>query len=56
MQQSSENPKYRIEAWFSIMTMLHSCLGLDRENGNHVQCKEILQNLVRDIEELIASL
>jgi hypothetical protein len=56
MAKSDQNPKYRIEAWFSVLTFLHSCLGLNREGDSHPQCKKVLHNLIQDIEELMKSL
>jgi hypothetical protein len=56
LKSRGQNPKYRIEVWFSLLTMLHSCLGLNREGETHPVCKDVLQILVIDIEEVIKSL
>jgi len=56
MAENRENPKYRIEVWMSILCQLHSCLGLNREGDHHPQCKEILEALLKDIEEVKNSL
>jgi hypothetical protein len=55
LRSRGQNPKYRIEAWISILSMLHSCLGLNREGKSHPQCKEVLQALIKDIEEVMNS-
>lgn len=53
---NSENPKYRIEAWMSVLCTLHSCLGLNREGESHPLCKEVLEALIQEIEEVKNSL
>jgi len=54
--QDRKNPKYEIEIWISILSRLHSCLGLNREGDKHPLCKEFLTGLMKDMEEVRKSL
>lgn len=49
-------PKHQIEAWVSMLTTLHVCLGLNREGKHHPMCQQVLLALVKDIEEMMQSL
>lgn len=48
--------KHRIEVWANVLPHLHSCLGLDREGEKHPECKEALQALIEDIQDVMKSL
>jgi len=54
--QDGENPKYRIEAWISILSRLHPCLGLNLEGEKHPECSKVLEALIIDIREVMKSL
>jgi hypothetical protein len=46
--------KYTIEAWISILSQLHSCLGLQREEKTHPICNKVLYLLALTMEKTIA--
>jgi len=56
MLESGENPKYKIEAWISVLSRLHPCLGLNLEGGKHPACQKVLEALIKDIEDVKNSL
>jgi hypothetical protein len=53
---TQQEPKHKIEVWASMLSYLHMCLGLNREGKHHPMCQQVLQTLVKDVEELMQSL
>jgi hypothetical protein len=46
--------KYSIEAWISILSQLHCCIGLQREKETHPICNRVLYLLTQEMEKTIA--